>query len=1477
MRKTITNFLVLAALVLAVPVQAQTLQKKATTKKIETPQRLTLKSAEAVKAAQLKAADTQEGISFREASQAEQVSAQAQARPERIPVGTTGKAVSLKGQNMRNVNITSTGRTPRKAGAAEGEVTDEHGIIITPAEGESKTYTRSGEGYYASGGYYYVSTQSGSVEIVECSDGTVYVKDIISFLETGAWVKGTKSGNTITIPANQPLYYESSEYFTTVSLRWGKFSSGTPSAADEHADAFTFTVVDNTISLQGTTLWSEDGESYFMGVFWDDDDSWLGVGDAETVWTPFSVVTEADVPYSNGFGDASEQAAFTIIDANDDGKTWSYNTNGYAYYTYNGSADGDDWLISPAIKLEAGKTYRVAIDTRCQMTKYPERVEMKMGNAATAAAMTTGVIASTDVNWDALQTIQNIAVTVTESGNYYFGIHAISDKDMYYLIVDNFIIEESNPDVPAAVTDLTVTPTDNVVEATITFTAPSTTAVGEALTDNLSIDILRDGAVITTLNDVAPGSAQTFVDNNETGLSIGKHTYQVVATNAAGEGAKSEEVTVSISGIIEVPYTADLTKEGCLDLFSIIDANADGKTWQFSGSTYYSYNSSSAADDYLVTSAIRLYKGKNYDLIVNAAAASTSYPERFEVKLGKEATVAGLNTTIMSPQDVTATTAEDFESSFSVEEDGIYYVAIHAISDADKYKLYVNKLTIDLGAEPTAPAIAQLEVVPDALGALTAEVSVTAPTTAVDGSALTENLTKIEVYRDEEVVKTFEDVAPGATVTFTDNVPAAGTYTYQAIPYNVSGIGVKSEKASVFIGQDIPVAAENFAATDNVTTVGLTWDKVGNVGVNGGYVNPAEVDYNVWSTKIEETIFGSQLVLDEVIGTVRDGDSFDVPYNTDEGEQGYEYWGLQTSNATGECEDIYAAALLVGAPYELPLVEGFTGSSLHYFWTSDAELNVSEDATDGDGVALMMFVEEAGEVSFDSGKLNLKSAGNPTLLFDVKGTGITSMKVKGSVDGAEMTDVQTVPVTSEYTTVKVPLSSLRDGRYAQIGLSANFVNATVVDIDWSTWEYIYDYGDLLYIDNIRIADLYEYNLSAAVNAPKTVTAGKTAAITATVKNEGEFAASGYTVTIKAGEKELLNQTVSEELAPFKTKEFTAELATTIFDEAADVTIKVEVDFENELLPDDNVAETIISIVESSSQGPTDLAAVENETGGIDVSWAAPATGSSEEVTEDFEEDMGGWTAVDNDGDGYNWTHQINGETNRLSTHSGEGCVYSESYVNNVGAVNPDNWLISPQAILNGNFTFWAVGQDASWAAEKFAVFATTGDPADLDSYTQVSEEFTATGDMTEYSADLSSFAGANGYVAIRHFNVTDMFILVVDDITYLVGGGSVDSYNIYLDGELIGTADGDEVSYTIDPDAVDAGEHTVSVTAVYGGTESKPVTTTVTVATGIEQISVNGQPVDIYSIDGKLVRSQAKSLDGLRGIYVINGKKVLVK
>ena len=145
-----------------------------------------------------------------------------------------------------------------------------------------------------------------------------------------------------------------------------------------------------------------------------------------------------------------------------------------------------------------------------------------------------------------------------------------------------------------------------------------------------------------------------------------------------------------------------------------------------------------------------------------------------------------------------------------------------------------------------------------------------------------------------------------------------------------------------------------------------------------------------------------------------------------------------------------------------------------------------------------------------------------------------------------------------------------------------------------------------------------------------------------------------------------------------------------------------------------------------------------------------------------------WTLVDADGDGFNWTYfDMTGvTTGRMTPHTGEGLMASASYDKDSGvALTPDNWLISPKVKLDGTFSFWAAGQDASYASEVFGVFVST----DMENWTQIGEDQVATGTYTEYTYDLTSRAGEEGYIAIRHYNVTDMFWLNIDDVTLTIG------------------------------------------------------------------------------------------------------------
>ncbi len=1223
-----------------------------------------------------------------------------------------------------------------------------------------------------------------------------------------------------------------------------------------------------------------------------------------------------DYPYLNTFQTQDEQDAFTIIDANGDNVTWDFaytsDENWFARYTYNSALDADDWLISPAFHFEAGKQYRLTFDTWNK--GYDERIEVMAGSDATPEGMTIQVVEPTDVLWEEPQELET-SIVVSETGTYYIGFHVISPADMNKLFVDNVMVDVFDMEAPAAPTDLTAVQTEEQLEVTLNFTAPTVKRNGEPLAANLEkIELVRDDQVIHTFEDVAPGAVLTWVDNGDD-LTLGLHKYYAVAYNEKGAGEKSEIVAMKLIATIDVPYTADLTQPETFDIFTVIDANEDGCTWNWDDTyhTNYNYSSDNAADDYLVMLPVLLEAGKNYSVIVNAY--NSGIDERFEVLLGTEPTAEALTTTIIEPTDVTTyeDMGEEYEGMFSVNEAGKYYVAVHAISDADKYRLMVKYISIDFGAEPTAPAAPAISVFADEQAALRAEVSVTAPTVAVDGSPLTSNLTRIDILRDGTVVGCVEDVAPGATVVYVDEPDYVGDHTYQAIPYNESGKGLKSEKVTVYVGPDVPCAVENLTAADGGDIVALNWDKVGTTGENGGPVNPATVNYLVWSTFIEQGWTDYSIEKNELLAMLTDADAYDVPFDTNEGEQHVEYWIVETKNeANAEYDGMTSTTgLLVGAPYELPLVESFTDDELHYFWETNGTVMISAQSSDDDGSSMALLSEEEGVVLFNSGKLDLEGLANPTLVFDVASPDIQDLTIIGCVDDGEFTVLQeNVSVGNSFTQVKVPLTALQGGRYARFGLVAEYVNASEID----HWEgELVTMGDVLLVDNIHIADLYQHDLSVAVDAPSSVVAGNTASMTVTVTNEGEDAANGFNVVLMAGDKQLLDVTPNQTLPSFMSWTQQVDFPTSVLDEAGDVEIVARVVYEMDQQLANNEAQAYITIVEPALPAPTDMVVEKMSASDLALSWTAPDTNGAMRVTEDFEDpevfpefSLGGITATQHTGAFGDWSlYDGNGlmcysfsgfEVPNLGDpmawmpfnsmyeyfpvevgsvyepHSGNQLLLSVCVSDGDPIPGTDHWLISPELMGNEQeISFFARVITPDYGYESFEVLYSTTDD-DIDSFVSLDEIWLDATNWTEYTFTLPE--GAKRF-AIRHSS-QDIFGLLLDDVTYERAAIAPVAYNIYVDGELVGSTP--ETTYELPATGLTDGQHTFAVTAVYeGGRESSPATATIDIHSGISELAVDGQPVDVYTIDGRLVRRQATNLEGLKGLYLIGNKKVYLK
>ena len=148
-----------------------------------------------------------------------------------------------------------------------------------------------------------------------------------------------------------------------------------------------------------------------------------------------------------------------------------------------------------------------------------------------------------------------------------------------------------------------------------------------------------------------------------------------------------------------------------------------------------------------------------------------------------------------------------------------------------------------------------------------------------------------------------------------------------------------------------------------------------------------------------------------------------------------------------------------------------------------------------------------------------------------------------------------------------------------------------------------------------------------------------------------------------------------------------------------------------------------------------------------------------------------WTTIDHDGDGHNW---LIGAKPAYNVSHGNYAAVSESYNKDEGTpLNPDNWLITPPIDLQGVMRVGVVNQDPD-NPEHFAIYlSTTGNTVDdfLNNGVVLVGETEASGDYTKYTASLSAYEGQQGYIAIRHFNSYDSFML------------NVDAFGIYVPGE----------------------------------------------------------------------------------------------
>lgn len=222
-------------------------------------------------------------------------------------------------------------------------------------------------------------------------------------------------------------------------------------------------------------------------------------------------------------------------------------------------------------------------------------------------------------------------------------------------------------------------------------------------------------------------------------------------------------------------------------------------------------------------------------------------------------------------------------------------------------------------AKGTPSAVSDFECVPGANGATTVALYWMNPTQTFDGKELS-SLTDIKVYRDRELIKTFENPEMGEEMSYTDDLGdvKGGYHFYSVVASNSVGKGAE-EKVRIFVGRDIPADITTLTLQhDGYDKAVISWNQP-ELGPNGGYVDASFLSYKV-VRKPDGRVIADGLkqttVSDENISPV--------------GQYSY---SVVASNADGESNAVETETRVFGPAYSMPVTFDFTAFDADNSWT----------------------------------------------------------------------------------------------------------------------------------------------------------------------------------------------------------------------------------------------------------------------------------------------------------------------------------------------------------------------------------------------------------------------------------------------------------------------------------------------------------------------------------------------------------------
>lgn len=915
------------------------------------------------------------------------------------------------------------------------------------------------------------------------------------------------------------------------------------------------------------------------------------------------------------------------------------------------------------------------------------------------------------------------------------------------------------------------------------------------------------------------------------------------------------------STVFTPTYAPDVALD--FDQFTVINVDG-GKTWSVGGDfVRCSFDNGMSKDDWFISPGLNLQAGKSYKF--SADVRTKSDWEAFEVKVGKEATVAGMTQMVIDKRAGISHDGQwvNYSNEFTVETDGVYYVGFHACSGVYRWYLDMKNFRVEAPLNLAIPSVAtEVSATAAENGDLTATISFTTPTTSKDGNELTELTSAVVTREDGSEVGRIENPAPGTVYSVVDNEAYNGYNMYNVVVNNSEGASDKVS-TTVFVGFARPADVTNFKAVETAEgVVTLTWDPV-TKDANGKTLPEGSVQYAVYDEN-DWMPLNSELTESTYSYTAKQS-----------GEQGFMRWRVKAWSEYGNSSEIYSSKIFVGTPLSVPYSESaangsFSNPFMVVYDDPNNQCNVSACiegnagvvAQDGDnGVILLTGWNDGASGSYVSGKIALPADAPQMLTYYLYSLGEDHNDIVMSmVDAGEGPQLLAANecVGNGWMRISADLSAYA-GKTITLQLMGMVVNK----------------GKMV-VDNIRISPLVRNDLAiVGLTVPQSVDANSDITAAVSVENQGMLDAETFSVELYMNDVLFGTQELSGLGAGAKTSvAFTVPTSPLTPDQNSFYAVVKPAADEN---ADNNVtAAANVDVIKTDLPAPYGVEHSQaNGSSDVALTWVACETSAPQpvQVTEDFEDEAFvhatdvnalGWLSFD--GDQKNTNCEVSSIATGVkraftvvdATQMGRNANYNmaasgNKYIGSIASTDwhdaVNDWVISPELSgLAQTISFKAKAGNSSFP-EMVEVWYTNGESTNTGDFVQL-ETFPTT--TVKNNGNKWTLLEANLPEGAKRFALRSVAsggtMLQIDDITYTTLGEGLEvlGYNVYRDGvkvnsELVTTNSYNDLN-------VPQGLHNYNVTAVYSNGESRPSENYA--VTGLENLGVDNAAVEYYNLQG---------------------------